>query len=168
MTQFYTKVQVDEQAGVIGQRIRKVTTDLSAYIDTKVLTEEERTKLSGLESSKYLGTYLTAEAIPTEGATPGNYADVDAGVDAGVDAKVERWIYDADSEVFVKSFSEVGGETAASIKTKYEENPNTNAFTDNHKTILEALQGLAPATSIESFLDAFNAAMSGITPEQLQ
>ena len=39
-----------------------------------------------------------------------------------------------------------------------------NAFTDNHKTTLEALQGLAPATSIESFLDAFNAAMLGITP----
>jgi hypothetical protein len=135
MATFYTKVQVDEQAGVIGQRIRKVTTDLSAYIDTKVLTEEERTKLSGLESSKYLGTYLTAEAIPTEGATPGNYADVDA----GVDAKVERWIYDADSEVFVKSFSEVGGETAASIKTKYEENPNTNAFTDTDKTKLDTL-----------------------------
>lgn len=46
------------------------------------------------------------------------------------------------------------------IKLKYESNPNTNAFTDNHKTTLEALQGLAPATSIESFLEAFNLAMS--------
>ena len=45
------------------------------------------------------------------------------------------------------------------IKLKYESNPNTNAFTDNHKTILEALQGLAPATSIESFLEAFTLAM---------
>ena len=45
------------------------------------------------------------------------------------------------------------------IKLKYESNPNTNAFTDNHKTILEALQGLAPVTSIESFLEAFNLAM---------
>ena len=163
MTTFYTTEQINEQAGAIGQRIRKVSTDLTAYVDTKVLTIEERDKLAGLESSKYLGTYLTAEAIPTEGATSGNYADVDA----GPEATVERWIYDADSEVFVKSFSNIAGETSASVKAKYESNPNTNAFTDNHKTTLEALQGLAPATTIESFLEAFNAAMLGITPEQL-
>lgn len=160
---YYTQSQIDQQAGIVGQRIRKVSTDLTAYVDTKILTVEERDKLAGLESSKYLGTYLTAEAIPTEGATSGNYADVDA----GPEATVERWIYDADSEVFVKSFSNIAGETSASVKAKYESNPNTNAFTDNHKTTLEALQGLAPATTIESFLEAFNAAMLGITPEQL-
>lgn len=56
---------------------------------------------------------------------------------------------------------EASEETSASVKEKYESNPNTNAFTDKHKTTLEALQGLAPADSIESFLDAFNSAMSG-------
>ena len=50
------------------------------------------------------------------------------------------------------------------IKLKYEANSDTNAFTDNHKTTLEALQGLAPVTTIESFLDAFNAAILGIVP----
>lgn len=154
MTTFYTKVQQDEQAGAIGQRIRKVSTDLTAYIDTKVLTVEERDKLAGLESSKYLGTYLTAEAIPTEGATSGNYADVDA----GPEATVERWIYDADSEVFVKSFSDIAGETSASVKAKYEENPNTNAFTDAEKTKLSTL-----VLTENNFTNALKTKLEGLT-----
>lgn len=154
MTTFYTKVQQDEQAGAIGQRIRKVSTDLTAYIDTKVLTIEERDKLAGLESSKYLGTYLSAEAIPTEGATSGNYADVDA----GPEATVERWIYDADSEVFVKSFSDIAGETSASVKAKYEENPNTNAFTDAEKTKLSTL-----VLTENNFTNALKTKLEGLT-----
>ena len=57
----------------------------------------------------------------------------------------------------------IGTRIKENSSTGLEPAPNTNAFTDNHKAILEALQGLAPATTIESFLDAFNAAMLGIT-----
>ena len=147
MSQFYTKEQMDQLATLIGQRIKESvsTNSVTAAI---------------LESSKFLGTFLTSEAIPTEGAIAGNYADVDA----GVGETVSRWIYDVDSGAFVQATGEVAGETSASVKEKYESNPNTNAFTDNHKTTLEALQGLAPAATIESFLDAFNAAILGITP----
>lgn len=161
MTTFYTTEQIDEQAGVIGRYLKTVSTDLTEYINTSVLSAEEKQKLASLESSKFLGTFLTSDDIPLDKAVAGSYADVDA----GVGETVSRWIYDADSAVFVKSFSDIAGETSTSVKEKYESNPNTNAFTDNHKTILEALQGLAPATSIESFLDAFNTAMLGTTLE---
>ena len=157
---YYTKTQTDQQAGIIGERLRAVRTDLTSYVDSTKISQEERDKLAYLESSKFLGTFLTSEAIPTEGAIAGNYADVDA----GVGETVSRWIYDVDSGAFVQATGEVAGETSASVKEKYESNPNTNAFTDNHKTTLEALQGLAPAATIESFLDAFNAAILGITP----
>ena len=163
MTTFYTTEQIDEQAGVIGRYLKTVSTNLTEYIDTSVLSAEEKQKLASLESSKFLGTFLTSDDIPLDKAVAGSYADVDA----GPGETVSRWIYDVDSEAFVKSFSDIAGETSTSVKEKYESNPNTNAFTDNHKTILEALQGLAPATSIESFLDAFNTAMLGTTLEQL-
>lgn len=158
MTTFYTTEQIDEQAGVIGRYLKTVSTDLTEYIDTSVLSAEE--KLASLESSKFLGTFLTSDAIPLDKAVAGSYADVDA----GSGETISRWIYDVASGAFVQATGEVAGETSTSVKEKYESNPNTNAFTDNHKTILEALQGLAPATSIESFLDAFNTAMLGVTP----
>lgn len=160
MTTFYTTEQIDEQAGVIGRYLKTVSTNLTEYIDTSVLSAEEKQKLGSLESSKFLGTFLTSDDIPLDKAVAGSYADVDA----GPGETVSRWIYDVDSGAFVQATGEVAGETSTSVKEKYESNPNTNAFTDNHKTILEALQGLAPATSIESFLDAFNTAMLGITP----
>lgn len=163
MTTFYTTEQIDEQAEVIGRYLRTVSTDLTEYIDTSVLSPEEKQKLASLESSKFLGTFLTSDDIPLDKAVAGSYADVDA----GSGETVTRWIYDVDDGAFVQATGEIAGETPASVKEKYESNPNTNAFTDNHKTTLEALQGLAPATSIESFLDAFNSAMIGIAPEQL-
>ena len=163
MTTFYTTEQIDEQAGVIGKYLKTISTDLTEYIDTSVLSAEEKQKLASLESSKFLGTFLTSDDIPLDKAVAGSYADVDA----GVGETVSRWIYDVDSGAFVRATGEVAGETSASVKEKYESNPNTNAFTDNHKTTLEALQGLAPAATIESFLDAFNTAMLGTTLEQL-
>ena len=155
---YYTQSQIDQQASVIGQRLRGITSDLTEYIDASVMSTEERQKLASLESSKFLGTFLTSDDIPLDKAVAGSYADVDA----GPGETVSRWIYDADNEAFVKSTGEVAGETSVSVKEKYESNPNTNAFTDTYKATVEALAGLAPATSIESFLEAFNAAMSGV------
>lgn len=157
---YYTKSQVDEQALIIGQKLREVSDRAAAYTDSKSVTPEEREKLAGLESSKFLGSFLNPESIPVEGATAGNYADVDSG--AGT--KVERWIFDVDTQEFVKSSAKATADTAATIKTKYESNPNTNAFTDEHKTKLEALFDIAPASSIESFLEAFNYAILGVSP----
>lgn len=155
---YYTKTQTDQQAGIIGERLRAVRTDLTSYVDSTRISQEERDKLAYLESSKFLGTYLTSDGIPTEGAVAGNYADVDAG--AG--ETVKRWIYDVDSAAFVEATRSIAGETSASIKQKYEDNPDTNAFTDTYKAAVEALAGLAPAADVDSFLAAFNAAMAGV------
>ena len=159
MTTFYTTEQIDKQAGAIGQYLKTISTDLTEYIDASVMSTAERQKLASLESSKFLGTFLTSGEIPLDKAVPGSYADVDA----GPGETVSRWIYDADNGAFVKATGEVAGETSVSVKEKYESNLDTNAFTDNHKTTLEALQGLAPATS---FLKAFNLAMETVASSQ--
>ena len=156
---FYTQAQIDAQATIIGNRIKTATnpttlaTAIDGVADRNLITDAERSKLSSLESSRFLGTFLTSAAIPTVGAKAGSYADVDAG--AGSDA--ERWIYDVDSDSFVKSVSQLAGETGASIKTKYESNANTNAFTDAEKT---KLQNITEASDITSWTAALDGALA--------
>lgn len=100
---------------------------IDALEDKNIMTDAQKDKLEALKTSKYLGTYLTSEEIPLEGAEAGNYADVDSGEP---DVDTERWIYDVDSNKFVRSSSSATTETSTSIKEKYESNPDTNAFTD--------------------------------------
>ena len=155
MSEYYTKVQADSQGTVIGGRIKTATNPetlaaaIEALPDRNILTDAERAKLSGLESSRFLGTFLTSGGIPTVDAVAGSYADVDSG--AGSDA--ERWIYDVDDNKFVKSISQIAGETAASIKNKYESNADTNAFSDSQKTKLDALIEAADITDFTASLD---------------
>ncbi|WP_394211171.1 hypothetical protein [Psychrobacter piscatorii] len=54
-------------------------------------------------------------------------------------------------------------ETAETIKTKYESNENTNAFTDDDKQKLESIE---VASDISSFTAAFNAAFTAAQPTQ--
>ena len=158
MSQFYTKNQIDQIASVIGTRI-KTSTDATTLInkilavaDVNFMTDGEKTKLSGLESSKFLGAYLDVASIPTVDAVSGSYADVDAGV--GTDA--ERYIWDVNDNKFVKAVSQVAGETAASIKTKYESNTDTNAFTDALKLKLD---NISEATDTTDFIAALDGAL---------
>lgn len=109
---------------------------IDALEDKNILSDAQKAKLEALKTSKYLGTFLTPEEIPLEGAESGNYADVDSGEP---DVDTERWIYDADSLKFVKSVSIPASETSESVKEKYESNPDTNAFTDLEKTKLEEI-----------------------------
>lgn len=152
---FYDKAQIDAIMAIIGNRIT-VETDpaavkafLDGIADTNFLTDAERTKLAGLEGSKFLGTFTSAGAIPTVSAVPGSYADVDAGV--GND--VTRYIWDDDDNQFVEQGGSVAGETAASVKTKYESNADTNAFTDARLTKLDALTLAANTNDAVAALD---------------
>ena len=104
-----------------------IATGIDALADKNIMTDAQRDKLASLETSKFLGTFLTAGDIPTVGAISGNYADVDSGLP---DVDTERWIYDVQEASFVKSISIPAGETSESIKSKYESNANTNALTD--------------------------------------
>lgn len=116
---------------------------IDALEDKNIMSDAQKAKLEELKTSKYLGTYLTSEEIPLEGAEAGNYADVDSGEP---DVDTERWIYDADSLKFVKSVSIPASETSESVKEKYESNEDTNAFTDLEKDKLSSLELETPET----------------------
>lgn len=113
-----------------------------ALSNTNKFTDAEKTKLAGLESSKFLGTYTTLSALQSTHPSPvaGSYGDVDA----GISSDVQRYIWDSDDNQYVQQ-SSGGGETAASVKTKYESNPDTNALTDALLSKLNAL--LEPYTA---------------------
>lgn len=152
---YYTQAQIDSIGTVIGDRVKQATdpaklaTAIDALPDRNLITDAERSKLSSLEGDKFLGTFLTVEAIPTVGAVAGSYADVDGGV--GNDAV--RYIFDVNDNKFVKAGGQTAGETAASIKTKYESNANTNAFTDAQKTKLDSLVEASDITGFTAALD---------------
>lgn len=99
--------------------------------NTNVFTDAEKTKLGGLDSNHFKGLYASLSALQTAHPTAvsGDYANVDAG--AG--SEVQSYIWDASDNEWVLQMGESTAETAASIKTKYESNPDTNAFTDAYK-----------------------------------
>lgn len=91
MSVFYTKEQIDAQgahmATAIGNKIRETMGNLP--IPTQ---------------SKFMGTYLSVEAIPavdfrTFAPTAGSYVYVDG----GVDQPTELYLWDEDAQGFVKS-----------------------------------------------------------------
>lgn len=159
MAIFYTKDQQDAQAAFIGGQLKERTapsalsTAIYALADNNKFTDADKAKLAGLEGSKFLGVFTSAANIPTVNAVAGSYADVDAGV--GSDTK--RYVYDVDDAKFVEMASGVAGETAASVKTKYESNADTNAYTDAEKTKLANIQ---EAADITSYVAAFEAALA--------
>jgi hypothetical protein len=109
----------------------RIKTKYEANANTNAFTDSEKSKLAGLESSKFLGTYTTLSALNSAHPDPsvGSYAHVDA----GVGSNVEVYIWDDDDAQFVIQAGSGTSETASSIKTKYESNPDTNAYTDAEK-----------------------------------
>lgn len=102
--------------------------------DTEAFTPNEKQKLADLISSKFLGSFVSLAALQTAYPAPpvGSYAHVDA----GVGADVQVYIWDADDSAYVVQAGSGTEETAATIKTKYESNPDTNPFTDAEKTLV--------------------------------
>jgi hypothetical protein len=159
MSELYTKAQGDAQAAVIGNRIKARTTPaaiktaLLANADTNILTDAEKTKLAGLEGNKYRGTFAAFAALPLAGNVDGSYANYDAG--AGADVRMAIW--DVSDSVWRDVRGASTAETAGSIKTKYESNPDTNAFTDLEKA---KLANITDAANITAFTAALDAAMA--------
>lgn len=106
-------------------------------------TADEKTKLAGLESSRWKGVFANLAALeaayPT--AEAGDYADVDGG--ASVD--VVRYIWDDSDSAWVAQASGGGSMTPAEVKAAYESNPDTNAFTDADETKLAGIETGAQA-----------------------
>jgi len=102
--------------------------------NTNAFTDLEKSKLSGLESSKFLGEFISLSALQSafSSAPIGSYAYVDTG--SGQD--VQSYIWDSTDSEWVLQLGASTQETPASIKTKYESNADTNVFTDFEKSKL--------------------------------
>ncbi|QGH74830.1 hypothetical protein MAL1_00083 [Bacteriophage DSS3_MAL1] len=127
-------VEPNATADMTGAQIK------SAYegeANTNAFTDAEKAKLAGLEEGKFKGSYLNESALNSAHPTAdvGSYAFVDAGI--GTDALL--YIWDDDDSDWVVSSSGGGTDTPADIKTKYESNADTNAFTDAEKAKLSGI-----------------------------
>lgn len=136
-----TAVQPQALADGLATKVDKV---VGKQLSTEDFTSAEKAKLAGLEGSHYRGTFtnLTAlqTALPT--ASAGDYADVDAG--AG--SPVLRYIWDTD-DGWTAQAGAADPITAAQVKTLYESNADTNAFTDSEKTKLAGIAAGATANT---------------------
>lgn len=130
-THTHTTAQVTGLDTALGSKVDKVTG--KGLSDTN-FTQAEKTKLSSLESSKFVGLFANEGALPTTGVE-GAYANVDG----GVGSDVFRVIWDTSDKKWVRVKGISTELTAAQIKQQYESNPDTNAFTDSQKTKLTGI-----------------------------
>ena len=123
----------------------KVDKEAGKGLSSNDFTSAEKIKLAGLEGSHFKGLHASLAALqaahPTGAA--GDYADVDAG--AGVD--VVRYLWDVTDAEWVAQAAAGGSMTAAQVKTAYESNPDTNAYTDAEKSKLDGVAAGATANA---------------------
>lgn len=126
-----------EPGATADQTGAEIKTAYEAEPNTNAFTDAEKTKLAGLEASLFKGNYVNLTALQTAHPSPevGAYAYVDPGV--GTD--VVLYIWDDDDTAWVQSGGSGTAETPASVKSKYESNADTNAFTDSDKTKLDGI-----------------------------
>lgn len=100
-------------------------------------TDDEKTKLADLESSRFKGQYLSIAALEAAVTAPeaGDYANIDEGSVAGVN----RYFWDTSLVAWQKQAGASAELTAAQIKQEYESNPDTNVFSDTAKDDLAAV-----------------------------
>ena len=99
-------------------------------------------QIQGLD--KWKGTFTSLTALQT--AHPTGEEGWSAHVDDGIGHDVVTYIWDTNDSKWVLQQGTGTEETSQSIKTKYESNPNTNAFTDNEKTKLQGINNNADKT----------------------
>lgn len=114
----------------------KVDKDGTKVLSDTNYTQAEKDKLSGIEGSKFKGTYTTLGALETAEPNPGvgSYAHVD-----GVGTPVKLYIWDINDSAWTVSSEGGTEETAASVKTKYESNADTNVYDDTSKAKVDGL-----------------------------
>lgn len=122
----------------------KVDVDGAKVLSDENYTSAEKSKLAGLESSHWRGLYASLVALeaahPT--ASAGDYADVDA----GTGFETTRHLWDVDDAEWIPSGSGAPL-TAADVKSLYESNADTNAYSDAEKAKLAAIAAGATANA---------------------
>jgi hypothetical protein len=126
----------------------KVDKDGTKVLSDNNYTTSEKNKLSSIDATHYLAplqTTVQLSALPQ--------ASISDKARVYVETELSDYFYDTTASSgdiapddqtggigFWRKVA-VGGETAASIKTKYESNPDTNAFTDSEKAIVATVSG---------------------------
>jgi hypothetical protein len=113
-----------------------IKTKYESNTDTNAFTDAEKTKLAGLESSHFKGEFVNLAALNNVTGAAGDYAYVDL----GASQDVTTYIWDTTDNKWVDQKGVSTSETAATIKTKYESNANTNAYTDTEKVKLSGIE----------------------------
>lgn len=141
-----------EDAATADQTGAEIAGLLDAEPNRNPYTDAEKAKLAGIDAAHY-------------GAPLQSTAELTALPEASLTDKERRYVEDELSDYFYDATATsgafapndqtggtgfwrqvaVGGETAASIKTKYESNPDTNAFTDAEQTKLAGVESGATA-----------------------
>ena len=103
--------------------------DIKEYLE---LENVENVAVSDI--NKFLGTFVDLATLQAAYPSPviGSYAHVDA----GVGNEVSVYIWDNDDDDYKLQASATSAETESSVKTKYESNPDTNAYTDAEKVVV--------------------------------
>ena len=112
----------------------KVDKETGKGLSQENYTTAEKSKLAGLDDNHWKGKFTSEALLNAVTGVSGDYAAVDLGV--GFD--VVGYIWDSNDNKWVKQLGVSMSETAASVKSKYESNPDTNAFTDTLKAKLVA------------------------------
>lgn len=136
------RINLNNQSGVNSgdETDTSIKTKYENNANTNAFTDDEKNKLANLESSKFVGEFPSLADLQTAFPTApvGSYAYVDT----GVGQPVEKYIWDNNDSQWVLQQGQSTDETPASIKAKYESNPDTNAFTDAEQTNLGNQSGV--------------------------
>jgi len=137
---------------------KPISTDTQNALDNKVnkvagkglsdenFTSSEKSKLEGLESSKFKGEYTSLSSLENSVSNPGtgDYANVDG----GENQRVVRYIYDNNNSRWVEQIGESTQLTGSQIKSLYEDQPDTNAFTDKDESKLDSIEAGAEVNTV--------------------
>lgn len=122
------------QQAAIDNKVDKVS---GLGLSQESYTTAEKSKLAGLESSKFKGEFVSLTAL--ESAFPTAEVGSNAYVDQGPGQDVVKYIWDSSDSRWVLQQGESAALTPSDVKSLYESNPDTNAFTDNEKTKLSGV-----------------------------
>lgn len=146
-----SKLSGIEAGATADQSASEIKTAYESNVDTNAFTDAEKTKLAGLSDPLFKGVHLSSVALTTAHPSPeaGSYAYVDG----GVGSNSEMYIWDDDDGAWLLGGSSGGSsETPSTIKTKYESNADTNAYTDAEKAKLAGVAAGATVNDTDAAL----------------
>lgn len=136
---------------LISELSNKVDKVAGKGLSTEDFTTTLKNKLDGLEGSKFVGQYASLANLQTAHPTAdvGQYAYVDA----GVGEPVQKYIWDSNDNEWTGPLT-TGDQTPAQIKQLYEQNADTNAFTDSEKADVASNTAARHTQGTDDRLDA--------------